>query len=140
MSNDAEIKKYRDAVEAKREELGERPKLAYKTNALLVWNGQKVNLNTLNSVEDCVRIVAQLLSFRESMTTACQFLGTEVKAAVGDYEILTWVEDIRSRVKLLAWEAGKKKLTAMDKQLAGLRSDDAKTSDAIADIAAQLKE
>ena len=39
---------------------------------------------------------------------------------------------------IVYWETGKKKLAAMDKQLAELRSGDAKTSDAISDIAAQL--
>lgn len=140
MSNDKSIKQYRDAVTAKRKALGDKPKLAYITNALLDLNGERVNLNTLTTEEKCVELVTILVARSSFMTEANELLGTNVNVSVGDYTIDQWIADIKLRVSLLAWERNKKKLTAMDKKLAGLRSEDAKTSDAIASIAAELAE
>lgn len=140
MSNDARINQYRDAVDAKRQELGEKPKLAYVTNALLDLDGARINLNTLGSEEDCVKIVSQLLLTEQLTTRANELLGTKIDVKFGDYTIAQWIGDIKLRVDLLAWERKKKKLTAMDAQLKSLMSDDAKTADAIASIAAQLED
>lgn len=139
MSNDARISQYREAIEIKRSQLGEKPKLAYTTNALLELDGTKINLNTLNSEEQCVGIVARLLALDDQMVNANKLLGTSVTLKFGDYRVGQWVGDIKLRVQLLKWEQQKKKLTEMDNQLKTLLSDDAKTADAIASIAAQLE-
>ena len=140
MSNDAQIKKFRVAVEAKRKALGTKPKTTYITNALLDLNGDKVNLNTLTTIDKCVELVTILVARQNFMTRANELLGTDVNPSVGDYTIDQWIADIKLRVSVLLWEAEKKSLTAMDKKLAALRSEDARTSDAIADIATQLGE
>lgn len=140
MSNDNKIQQFRSAVETKRAELGTKPKLAYVTNALLDVDGGRVNLNTLNSEEECVKIACTLLSAEHLTKQANKVLGTKVQAKFGDSAVSRWIADIKLRVSLLVWERKKKKLTAMDKQLQSLMSDDAKTADAIASIAAQLEE
>jgi len=140
MSNDTRISQYRDAVENKRKELGKKPKLAYTTNALLDMGGARINLNTLASEEQCVDVVRQLLAVEHLTVQANAKLDTNVKANFGDYSTAQWIEDIKLRVQLLVWERNKKKLAAMDKQLEALMSDDAKTADAIASIAAQLED
>lgn len=139
MSNDVKIKEFRATVEAKREALGSKPKVAYTTNALLELDGAKVNLNTLSDMQ-CVDLTSRLLAMTHFNDEANARLGTNLKIKLGDFTVDQWIADIRLRVTLLAWEAGKKKLTAMDQQLAKLRSEDAKTADAIANIAAQLEE
>lgn len=140
MSNDARISQYREAVEQKRRELGEKPKLAYVTNALLDLDGARVNLNTLGSEEECVKVVRQLLLTEQLTERANEVLGTKVEPRFGEFTVAQWLEDIKLRVQLLSWERKKKKLTAMDAQLKSLMSDDAKTADAIASIAAQLED
>ena len=138
MSNDARISQYRDTSELKRKELGEKPKLAYVTNALLDLDGTKVNLNTLSTDEECVLVVSKLLSVTDMADRANAVLGTKVMPKFGDFTAAQWIEDIKLRVRVISWEAKKKKLAAMDAQLKTLMSDDAKTANAIADIAAQL--
>lgn len=140
MSNDAEIKKYRQAVDVKRKELGIKPKLAYTTNALLDLDGERVNLNTLMNDEQCVFVTGKILGAVDIIKRANDTLGTDVTLRFGDFTAEQWIGDIKLRVQLLTWEAKKKKLTAMDKKLSLLMSDDAKTADAIADIAAALED
>jgi hypothetical protein len=138
MSNDARINQYRSAIETKRKELGDKPKLAYTTNALLDLEGGKINLNTLNSEKDCVEVAKILISAVDLTERANKVLGTNVTPKFGDFTVDQWLADLQLRVKFLSWEERKKKLAAMDTQLKTLMSDDAKTADAIAAIAAQL--
>lgn len=140
MSNDAKIAQYREALESKRSELGEKPKLAYGTNALLELDGARINLNTLSSEEECVKIASQLLSQDQLAKLANEALGTKVTLKFGDFTVTQWLADLKLRVSLIAWERKKKKLNAMDAQLKSLMSEDAKTADAIADIAKQLED
>lgn len=139
MSNDAQIKKFRKTVESKRKALGSKPKLGYTTNASIMMDGARFNLNTLDE-NQCVDLVTRLLAQSHFNSMANEALGTDVKPKVGDFTVAEWIADIKLRVELLAWESNKKKLTAMDAKLAELMSEGARTADAIADIAAQLED
>jgi hypothetical protein len=140
MSNDSKIKEFRTKVEAKRAALGDKPRLAYVTNGQLDLNGNRINFNTVNTEEKCMEIVRYLLTAQHFTALANEILQTNIKPKFGDFTVEQWIEDIKQRVKLIVWERNKKKLVAMDKQLAALMSDDARTADAIANIGAQLEE
>lgn len=137
MSNDAQIKQLRATIDSKRGELGDKPKVAYTTNALLTIDGTKVNLNTL-SLDQCVDVASRLLAMTHFNDEANKRLGTDIKIKLGDFTVDQWISDLKLRVELLTWEDEKKKLATLDKQLASLLSEDARTADALADIAAQL--
>lgn len=142
--NDKKIKDYRKKVEDKRKELGLQPKPAYITNQLLpLGNSQtrdKINLNLLNSTADCIGIASQLVLQGMANEKANEILGTKEYIVLGGHTIPNWLEDIKSRVNLIKWKEEKIKLDAMDKKLQDLLSADAKTMDAIADIASELGE
>jgi hypothetical protein len=87
-----------------------------------------------------MEIVRYLLTAQHFTALANEILQTNIKPKFGDFTVEQWIEDIKQRVKLIVWERNKKKLVAMDKQLAALMSDDARTADAIANIGAQLEE
>ena len=139
MSNDAKIKEFRDAVDAKREKLGSKPKMAFATNASLELGGERINLNTLSNTGSCVSVVRSLLIAKKFTAEANKVLGTNEPTKFGDFTVDQWIADIKLRVKLLTWEEEKRSLAAMDKKLAALRSEDLRTSDALSDIADQLK-
>jgi len=139
MSNDAQIKKFRKTIETKRAALGTKPKLGYVTNASIVIDTVRINLNTLNE-DQCVDLVIRLLAQSDYNSKANELLGTNIKPKVGDFTTTEWIADIKLRVQLLSWESDKKKLTAMDAKLTDLMSEGARTADAIADIAAQLED
>lgn len=137
-NNDQQIKQYREKVEAKRKELGEKPKIAYDTNGVLPLDGNKFNLNILRNLEACVDLASQLIARRDAQDTANEILGTDIQIKLGGFTIDQWLGDIKLRVQTMKWDVENKKLQAMDAKLAELLSDDAKTADAIADIAGEL--
>lgn len=137
MSNDATIKQFRAKVEAKRTALGDKPKVAYTTNALLNMDGAKINLNTL-TLDQCVDMTSRLLAMTHFNSEANERLGTDIKIKLGDFTADQWISDIKQRVTLLMWEAEKKRLGTLEGQLKSLMSEDAKTADALAAIAEQL--
>lgn len=139
MSNDAKIQEYRSLVESKREQLGQKPKMAYITNALIPLNdNDRINLNTLSTEEACVDVTRSLLMRRSFDKLANRLLGTNVESKIGGFTVHEWIKDIKLRVQAILWEKKKKQLTAMDTKLKALMSDDAKTADAIKDIASLL--
>lgn len=139
MSNDQKIKDYRSKIEQKRQSLGERPKAHYETNGMFILpDNLKLNINVLSTVEACVDVVQQLLLKASTHKQANELLGTNVPCMFGVYTLEQCITDLKIRVSTIEWEAGKRKLDAMDKQLAELMSNDAKTADAIANIADEL--
>lgn len=132
--NDKKIKDLLSAVEAKRKQLGTKPKAHWKTNGVL----EGTNINTLNSTDKCVILAAQLLQEQSFTTEACKLLGVKAQSSKRATYLKDAIDDLKLRVEIVQWEAEKKKLQAMEAQLKDLRSSDAKTEDALADIAASL--
>ena len=140
-NNDIQINQYREKVEAKRTELGQQPRPMYNTNQLLQLDpthNVKLNLNLVNNVAHCVEVVRQLMVQSLAHDAANAALQTDVPFAIGGYTVDEWIGDIKARLTLINWKAEKVKLDAMDKKLAALLSEDAKTASAIADIAGEL--
>lgn len=136
--NDKKIKSLLTAVEKKRKELGTKPKPAQKTNGILKFGSESVNVNTITSTDKCVQTAARLLQEKGLAEEACEFLGlpkSEIKHISGINDALI---DLKSRTEIIVWESEKKKLQAMEARLKDLRSSDAKTEDALADISALL--
>jgi len=132
--NDKKIKDLLTAIETKRKALGSKPKAQWKTNGVL----ESTNINTINSLDKCVFLASRLLQERSVTKEACEFLGVPQQ----DSERSSWIndalDDVKLRTQIIKWEAEKKKLQAMESKLKDLRSEDAKTADALADIASAL--
>jgi hypothetical protein len=69
---------------------------------------------------------------------ACEFLevdgaGSELIKGVNDA-----LHDVKLRVEIIKWDNEKKKLSAMEKQLKDLRSEDLKTEDALSALEKEL--
>lgn len=137
-NNDAQIKELRTKIDAKRAELGEKPRLSYETNGVLPLDGNKFNLNTLRDLAACVDLASQLIVRKEAQDKANEVLGTNVQIDFGSYTIDQWLRDIKLRVSQMNWEHENKKLQAMDAKLADLLSEDAKTAEALSNIAGEL--
>ena len=136
--NDKKIKDLLAAVASKKKELGTKPKGNWKTNGLLQTDSGKVNLNTINSTDVCVELAALLLQKRSFTKEACELLGVPEKNSKSAKAINEALDDLKLRAQMIAWDAEKKKLQAMEAQLKDLRSTDAKTEDALASIASSL--
>ena len=134
-NNDAKIKTLLSTIETKRANLGTKPKAVWKTNGVLKFNdGTHMNINAVTHTDRCVEAVAYLLGQQSFVKEAQKLLGVEYESlAIDDY-----LQDFKLRASILKWESEKRKLEVLENKLKDLRSEDAKTSDAISDIISEL--
>lgn len=130
--NDEKIKALLQSIEQKKEQIGSKPKAIWKTNGVI----EERNINTITSIDVCVAIAAQLMGKKDSQEKACEFLGVEVKDCGSDLDDA--LADLKLRVQMIQWDAEKKKLGVLEKQLKDLRSEDLKTEDALEAITKDL--
>ena len=140
--NDEKIKALLEAIETKKQSLGTRPRLSLKTNGVITKDlndsfDTPVNINTLN-LDKCISTTAKLLSFKSTLRETMNFLELPEDPA-SLIKVDEYLDDIKGRTKALLWDEENKKLKAMEDKLKELRSVDAKTEDAIGDIAKLLK-
>ena len=133
--NDIKIKSLLKTIEEKRNQLGTKPKVAWKTNGIIKLENATYNINTINSIELCIEIAANLIKNRSAIKEAHLFLEVEYKE---DDSISDTLSDIKLRANIIRWDIEKKKLQAMESKLKDLRSVDAKTEDALSEIAGSL--
>lgn len=137
--NDDKIKSLLTSIDNKRKDLGTKPKPNWKTNAILKISGYDgVNINTVNSTDKCIKLASQILLEKSFCTEACKVLELPEQDSEQVSLLNDSLDDIKLRVKMIVWEAEKKKLQAMEKKLKDLRSTDAKTEDALDDISKTL--
>ena len=132
--NDKKIKALLSATEAKRKELGTKPKPVWKTNGVI----ESTNINTINSTDKCVVLASRLMLEMSSTRDACEFLGVPLKGSEHAGYLKDALDDLKLRAQIVLWEAKKKELQTLEKRLKDLRSSDAKTEDALADISKLL--
>ena len=135
--NDEKIREMIKLIETKKMSLGDRPRVAYKTNLLFKYgaDSKAVNLNTVNKIEECIRLVALLVTDRNSVKEASSLLAVpfeDIKYC--GYTFEDWVHDFKLKSAALSWEEEKRKLDILESKLKDLRSEDAKTEDALSDI------
>lgn len=138
--NDDKIKAVLKTIESKREKLGTKPANNLKTNGVLIKEpGSHLNLNTINDIKTCVDTVAFILQKKNLIEESVKLLEIEyADYTFNGYSFEDWLCDFKLRASIITWNQEKKKLTALEKKLKDLRSEDAKTDDAISDIMAEL--
>ena len=133
--NDDKIKKLLSEIEAKRKALGSKPRAIWKTNGVLLGT----NINTINSTAKCIELAAQFVWDKYRYIEACKFLELPAQNSEEKISFLNdALDDIKLRCQMVLWDIEKKKLEAMENRLKDLRSEDAKTEDALADIEKSL--
>jgi len=134
--NDVKIKTLLEAIEAKKIEMGSKPKSQWKTNGQI--GESKVNINTINSIEKCIYLCAEVLQQKSCYSEACLALGVQEKESTAIDLINDTIHDLKLKVSIIQWDLEKKKLSSMEEKLKDLRSQDLKTEDALADIKSNL--
>jgi hypothetical protein len=131
--NDSKIKTLLKAIEDKKDSLGTKPKGSLETNCVI--NGR--NLHTVITIDGCVSLASELMLQKGLYDQACTFLDVD-----GTSDLVKGIDDalkdVKLRVQMIKWDNEKKKLSAMEKQLKDLRSEDLKTEDALATLEADL--
>jgi len=133
-TNDNKIKDLLVVIEKKREEIGTKPKAAWKSNAVVKTSyGTFININTVTTIPDCVEVTAYVLMEQAYHREAAKLLDVEYQSPWDDY-----LEDLKLRASILKWDGNKNKLEVLEKKLKDLRSEDTKTADALSDILSEL--
>jgi len=132
--NDDRILTLKKQIDDKKNELGKQPRFSPVTTCMFTYNGNRVNIHTLTSVKD---INAMLVYFNIYAMSA-ENLGISCEDVYFDgFSVLEWMEDLNSKKAVVEYTAKKAQLTALEKKLDKLLSDDKKTEleiDAIADL------
>jgi len=137
---DKKIKDMLKKIGSKRETLGDKPRAAWKTNCIFKkGNTPHVNINVINSVEDCIIAVGSMVNEESGRDKAAKLLGVEgVITSFAGFCFNDWVHDFKLKASMLNWDIEKKKLNFLEEKLSDLRSEDAKTEDALEDIMSEL--
>jgi hypothetical protein len=134
-NNDKKINDLLVVINEKKKTIGVKPRAAWKTNGILKYdNGTHVNINTVTTMAACIDAVAFLLRGQAFYKEAAKLL-----AVPHSDEMELYLEDFKLRASIIKWDEEKKKLDALERKLKDLRSEDAKTADALSDIMLELK-
>lgn len=135
---DKKIKTLLKTVEEKRKALGIKPRAKYFTNGQYDDGTSRANINVCG-INEVVRMYAEILSRDEFIQKALVALDIETSVDFNGGSIEDWKHDLSLRAKILNWIEEDKKIKTLEKQLKDLRSEEARTSDALDDIVSQLK-
>lgn len=138
--NDETIKALMGKVFDKKAALGNKPKVSWRTNAVFKYDGAThINLNTVSDSKPLVEALSFLLFRQMTMEKAGEMLGVSVgEFEWNGYSLSDWVEDFKTRLSIINWEAEKGKLNVLESKLASLVSEEAKTEMALEDISKML--
>lgn len=132
--NDERILMLKEQIEEKKKELGKQPRFSPITTCLFDYNGNKINIHTLIDVKN----INQLLVYFNMWAMSADDLGIDAEEVTWcGFSVLDWIEDLKSKKAVVEYATKKEQLSALEKKLDKLLSDDKKTEleiDAIADL------
>ena len=132
--NDDRILVLKKQIEEKKKELGKQPRFSPVTTCMFNYNGNRINIHTLTSVNE---INAMLVHFNIYVMSA-ENLGIDCAEVCFDgFSVVDWMEDLNAKKAVVEYNEKKTQLNALEKKLDKLLSDDKKTEleiDAIADL------
>jgi len=129
-TNDDKIKTLLTAVDAKRANLGTRPKGERATNGLFKWReGQgQFNVHTVKDVTILVDAMAFLLEGKGLREQASEELGVDpAPFKWNGFTVEQWGVDFKLRIAVLTYEKNKRALAVAEKKLKTLMSEGTKT-------------
>lgn len=134
IKNDERILELKKQIDEKKQELGKQPRFCPVTTCIFNYQGNRINIHTLTSIKD---INAILVYFNMYVISAKDMEINCEDVVFDGFSITDWIEDLKSKKTVIEYTAKKEQLTALEKKLDKLLSDDKKTEleiDAIADL------
>lgn len=139
--NDNKIKSLLTQIKTKKTKIGQKPKGNWVTNGIFKDTYVEYkNINVLDT-DTCVSLLSTLIKDQECRDKACSLLDVSgIELTYNGFSFEDWVHDFKMRVCILKWDIEKRKLISLENKLKSLRSEDAKTEDAILDVMNELKQ
>ena len=136
---DAKVAKLMQTVKEKRAAIGELSKPQWNTSCRLELPGfDAINIQIEKNVTLLVIAIGYLHRMEEDITRESSALEVTVPYVWQNYPIKDWCEDMRLRLRIINKQAEQTKLTALEKQLQPLLSEDQRRELALAEIESQL--
>lgn len=139
-NNDTKIKALLETIASKKEALGQKPRISYKTNGVFKYeNNDFFNINTIVDPQKFVDALSYLLNKQSFNDVAADLLSIPHKALQWNgYTLDEWCEDFKTRLSVVSWETKKKELESFELKLKKLVSEDTRTAMEIDEIAGLL--
>ena len=132
IKNDERILELKEQIDEKKKELGKQPRFSPVTTCILNHQGNRINIHALTSIKD---INAMLVYFNMYVMSA-EDMEINCEDIVFDgFSITDWIEDLKAKKTVIEYTVKKEQLTALEKKLDKLLSDDKKTELEIESIA-----
>lgn len=133
--NDERILELKKQIDEKKNELGKQPRFSPVTTCMFNHQGNRVNIHALTSIKD---INAMLVYFNMYVMSA-EDMEINCEDIVFDgFSVTDWIEDLKSKKTVIEYTTKKEQLTALEKKLDKLLSDDKKTELEIESIASLI--
>ena len=132
IKNDERILELKRQIEEKKNELGKQPRFSPVTTCLFNYGTDRINIHTLTSVKD---INTLLVWFNTYIMSAKDLNIDCADVELSGFAISDWMEDLQSKKAVVEYTTKKEQLTALEKKLDKLLSDDKKTELEIESIA-----
>jgi hypothetical protein len=133
--NDDRILKLKKQIETKKNELGDMIRYNPTTNCVLKMNNEVYNLNVLTK-DQLILLLCQLNALNMS---AIDLKLPANSPIICGYYLLTWIEDIQGKLKLIDRKQKEGQLEILEKKLKQLLSEDKKIELEIDEIEELLK-
>lgn len=130
--NDERVLQLKEIIEKKKSELKIVKRFIPITNCILDLEGQKYNLNVLQSID------LQLLLIKLNMyLMSAKDLGVDLE--LSGYNITEWITDIKGKIEIFEYKKKESELKTLEAKLDKMLSDEKKTELELDEIAALLK-
>ncbi|MDI0267867.1 hypothetical protein QIW52_17895 [Clostridioides difficile] len=131
MNSDNKIIILKEQIKLKKEKLDSIKKITPKTNCILSWDDNKINIQVLKKNE-LILLVSKLHSYN----IASKDLGLNL--IMSGYDVQDWIDDIKSKLDILTINEERTKLEEMERKLMELLSNEKKVELEINKIEAML--
>lgn len=134
--NDNKILELKKQIEIKKEliKLNKSNSYEFTTNRVIEFEGEKYNLNVLQS--DKLRVLMIKLNMYK---LSAMDLGILEEDIISGYNVQDWINDIRCKLKILNLKEEERKLKLMENKLDKMLSDDKKVELELNEIEDMLK-
>jgi hypothetical protein len=134
--NDNVIKDLLAKLEEQKSGLGVKPKAAWATNGVFKFDHSDFfNINVTTDVSKFAAATGFLITGDNAFSKGCDELGLKDQVFKWDgYTREEWVQDFKTRIKIIEYDNRKKLLEATKTKLNGLVSEEARTEMELEDI------
>jgi hypothetical protein len=127
-------------VEEKKKKISQAERPVWKTNCVIVTDRATKNLQTINSISECVELYAGILAKGQAFDEAAKQLDVKESFSFGGFSLKQWQEDFKTRAAMISIVKEKQKLRDLELALESLESSELKQKKVLEGIEKALED